>query len=285
MNVKTFFDKATFTYTYVVYDYTTKDAIIIDPVLDYDAASSVYDFASVQSVYAFTKDQNLNVHYILETHAHADHLTGSQKLKEFYPKALVGIGENIDKVQDVFAKLFNINDLAKNSEDFDVLFKDNQEFHAGSIKVKVIATPGHTPACVSYLIEDMVFTGDSLFLPDYGTGRCDFPMGSSEDLYHSIKKLHTLPAQTRVFVGHDYGTSERDVAFETTIQASRENNIHINDKVSLEQFVEFRNNRDKTLAAPKLLLPSIQFNIRAGKFPKAEQNEMSYLKLPLRKKG
>lgn len=283
MEIIHFFDEDTFTLTYLVIDPKTRDTVIIDPVLDFDPPSGAVTHKSLEKLKDFISGRNLVVRAILETHAHADHLSSSQLLKEIYPDAVIGIGEKIKVVQEVFKAHFNIDYLKTNGSQFDLLFKDFQEVSFGSIKMKAIPTPGHTPACMSYLFGDALFTGDALFMPDYGTGRCDFPRGSAKDLYHSVaKNLYSLPDETRVFVGHDYQPNGRELQFMTTIGESKKSNIQLKASTSEKEFIEFREKRDKTLKAPRLLLPSIQVNIDAGKLPPAEDNGVSYLKLPLR---
>lgn len=283
MKIQHFYDKATFTLTYLVYDEVSRDAILIDPVLDYDPNSGTYKFESMNQYVEFANKEKLNVHFVIETHAHADHLTSSHFLKEKWPNAKVAINKNITKVQSVFGDLFNLVDLTSDGSQFDVLFDDEQILEAGTLKIKTLFTPGHTPACATLQIEDALFTGDALFMPDYGTGRCDFPEGSAEDLYESItNKIYSLPDETRVFVGHDYRPNGRELKFETTVGESKANNIRLTGETTRDQFVTFRKERDATLNAPRLLLPSIQVNIRAGEFPKGESNGLSYLKLPLR---
>lgn len=285
MQIKAFYDEATYTLTYVVYDEATRDAVVIDPVLDYEPGASQISLESYQEVVRFIRSENLTLHYVLETHAHADHLSSSQYFKNDFPEVKVAIGENITEVQNVFKKLFNWEDLATDGSQFDVLLKDQEVLQAGSLAFKAINTPGHTPACVSYLIEDAVFTGDALFIEDYGTGRCDFPGGSVEDSYTSIhNKLYHLADETRVFVGHDYQPEGRELRYETTIGVSKKQNKYLREDTSREEFVRFRTERDKGLAAPKLLLPSVQVNINAGNLPKAEDNGLSYLKIPVRSK-
>lgn len=282
--IKAFFDSVTYTLTYVVWDEHTKDAIIIDPVWDYDPAASNLTTKSVDEVIAYIKEHNLTPHYVLETHAHADHLSGSQLFKNIYPNIKVAIGEKITEVQKVFKSIFNFGDDFKtDGSDFDLLLKDQSVLKAGSLEIKTIFTPGHTPACASYLIGDSVFTGDALFMPDYGTGRCDFPAGSSEALYESVQRLYELPENTKVFVGHDYQPGGRAVEYQSTIGEEKRNNIQLKKETTRQDFVDFRNRRDKTLAAPRLLLPSVQVNIMAGHLPKPEANGLSYLKMPLRK--
>ncbi len=283
MKIKHFFDQDTFTLTYVVYDEKSKDAIVIDPVLDFEQASGVVTDQSAKLVVDYIKAQGLKLHAILETHAHADHLSSSQVLKTLFPDAKLMISEHIKGVQEVFKKHFNIDYLKADATQFDRLLIDFEEIEFGSLKLKAIPTPGHTPACMSFKIGDAVFTGDSLFMPDYGTGRCDFPKGSAKDLYVSISKnLYTLPDDTRVFVGHDYSPDGREMRFETTIGESKRSNIQLKTSTTESDFVSFREARDKTLKAPRLLLPSIQVNIDAGHLPPQEDNGKAYLKLPLK---
>lgn len=283
--VKEFFDQATWTLTYLVFDEKSKDAVILDPVWDYDPAASKMSNESALRVLEFVKSHQLNVHYILETHAHADHVSGSQFLKTQLPGAQVGIGAKIVEVQKVFKDVFSLDESFKtDGSQFDVLLREEEFLRAGTLTIKTLFTPGHTPACSSYVIGDAVFTGDTLFMPDYGTGRCDFPAGSAEDLYHSIQnKLYTLPDHFRVFVGHDYMPSGRPMKFESTIQEEKEKNIQMRATTTASEFVDFRKNRDRTLAAPRLLLPSVQINIAAGHLPRADKrNGISYLKIPVR---
>jgi glyoxylase-like metal-dependent hydrolase (beta-lactamase superfamily II) len=286
MEIKTFYDPTTYTLTYVVYDRSTKDAVIIDPVLDYDAASIKTSAKSLEYVSRFIKSLSLNVHYILETHAHADHLSGAHELiTNHFPKAKIAINERITLVQETFKSIFNFPASFKtDGSQFHRLLKDNEEVRAGSLSFKVIFTPGHTPACASFLFGDALFTGDTLFMPDYGTGRCDFPKGDSKALFHSVaNRLYKLPDSTRVFVGHDYQPNARLLAYETTIGESKKSNIQLNAETNEADFVAFRNKRDATLAAPRLLFPSIQVNIAAGELPEAESNGVAYIKLPITK--
>ncbi len=285
MRIKPFYDETTYTLTYVVYDETSKDAVLIDPVLNYDPGASQISLESYKIVSEFLKSNHLNLHYVLETHAHADHLSSSQYFKGDYPEAKVAIGENITQVQQVFKQLFNWEDLKTDGSQFDVLLKDREVIQAGTLKIKVINTPGHTPACVSYWIKNAVFTGDALFIEDYGTGRCDFPGGSVNDSYTSIHNtLYNLPENTRVFVGHDYQPGGRAMRYETTIGTSKLENKYLQDNTTRAEFAKFRTERDRGLAAPRLLLPSVQVNINAGNLPKPEKNGMSYLKIPVRSK-
>jgi glyoxylase-like metal-dependent hydrolase (beta-lactamase superfamily II) len=283
MQIKHFFDKDTYTLSYVVYDEMSKDAVIIDPLLDYEPQGAKISRESLESLLKFVDEKSLNILFILETHAHADHLTAAQDLKKKFPRAVLAIGEHITIVQSTFKKIFNFHSSFKtDGSQFDRLLKDNETVQAGTLCFKVIFTPGHTPACASYLFEDALFVGDALFMPDYGTGRCDFPAGSAEDLYASIKeKIYTLPAQTRIFVCHDYQPNGRKLEFQTTVAKEKEKNIQLKETTQKTEFVKFRSDRDKTLSPPKLLLPSIQVNIDAGKLPEPEENGQRYLKIPL----
>lgn len=282
MNIRHYFDPDTYTLTYLVIDEATKDAVIIDPVLDFDPPSGKVEDRSLQEVLAHIDEQKLNIRAILETHAHADHLSSSQILKQRFPKATLGIGEKIKIVQEVFKVHFNLPQLRTDGSQFDRLFKDFEEVSFGSLKMQALPTPGHTPACMSYVFGDAVFVGDALFMPDYGTGRCDFPRGSAKDLYHSVAKtLYSLPDETRVFVGHDYSPEGREMRYQTTIGESKHSNIQLTAQTTEAEYVEFRTTRDKTLKAPRLLLPSLQVNIAAGHLPDREENGETYLKLPL----
>ncbi len=284
LKIKDFFDPATYTLTYVVYDEDTRDAVIIDPVMDYDPAASKVSYQSVDKVTQYVDGNHLKVYYILETHAHADHLSGSQPLKKRYPNAKTAIGARIREVQKVFKGVFNLPISFKtDGSQFDKLIEDGETITAGTLQIKTIYTPGHTPACASFLIDDAIFTGDALFMPDHGTGRCDFPSGSAADLYDSIVgRIYKLPDSTRVFVGHDYQMGRPDVLFESTIGKEKKENIQIRVETTKEEFVEVRNKRDKNLAAPRLLLPSVQINIDAGCLPSEEANGGRYLKIPIR---
>ena len=285
LKLKHFYDQPTNTLTYLIFDENSYDAVIIDPVLNYDFASSTTSTESVDELMLAIKELHLKPKLILETHAHADHLTGASELKKRIPGVKVGIGRGITAVQKVFKEIYNNQDWKVDGSQFDLLLDDNQVLSVGSFQVKVITTPGHTPACVSFLIGDMVFTGDSLFMPDYGTGRCDFPKGSAKDLYHSVhEKLYSLADSTRIFTGHDYQPGGRPLLFESTIGESKENNIQLKASTTKEEYVEFRTARDSTLSAPKLLLPSIQVNVNAGELPLVESNGVSYLKIPVRAK-
>ena len=283
MKIEAFFDAATSTLTYVVFDEKTRDAVIIDPVLDYDPASSTISFQSVQKVTEFAKRKELKIHFIIETHAHADHLSGSQELKQRFPGSKVAIGQDITKVQKTFKNVFNFDDQFKtDGSQFDLLIKEGETLKAGVLEFTSIYTPGHTEACYSYKIQDVVFTGDALFMPDFGVARCDFPNGSAETLYNSVtEKLYILPDETRIFTAHDYQPGGRPLKYESTIGESKKANIHINVSTTKEAFVKFRTERDRTLSAPKLLLPSVQVNVNAGYFFDPESNGVSYLKIPV----
>ena len=279
--VEALYDPATFTLTYVVFDEATKDAVIIDPVLDYDPLASQTSTEPADKLLDFVKEHDLKVHYILETHAHADHLTSAQLLKKRL-EAPVGIGAKITVVQETFKNVFDLPELATDGSQFDKLFDDGEKVKAGSLEIEAIATPGHTPACVTYKIGDALFTGDALFMHDYGTGRCDFPKGSAEDLYASVHdKLYALPDDTRVFVGHDYQPGGREVAWETTIGASKKQNPQLKAETSKDDFVKFRKARDAGLKAPRLIFQSVQVNVDAGRIPGSHENGIRYLRLPL----
>lgn len=282
MEIKHYFDAETWTLTYLVYDPKTRDAVVIDPVLDYDPLASTTHTRSVDLVTADVRDKDLKLHCVLETHAHADHLSGSQLLKQRFGADVV-IGHNIVKVQALFKGVLDLAESFKtDGSQFDRLLADNQVFEAGSISVKALPTPGHTPACMSYLIGDAVFTGDALFMEDYGTGRCDFPAGSSKDLYASIHEvLYGLPDATRVFVGHDYLPGGRSLKFESTIGAEKAKNVQLAAGTQEGDFVSSRDARDASLAAPRLIFQSVQVNINAGKLPEAHGNGIRYLRVPL----
>jgi glyoxylase-like metal-dependent hydrolase (beta-lactamase superfamily II) len=282
--VKAFFDDATWTLSYVAWHPGTGDAVVIDPVLEYDPAASRVSYRPIDQIAGFIRDGGLRLHLLLDTHAHADHLTGSQALKERFPEAAVAIGAGILQVQSIFGRMLNLGpSFPVDGRQFDRLLRDGEVLRAGALEIRAIATPGHTPACMCFLMGDAVFTGDTLFMPDYGVGRCDFPGGSAADLYDSITaKLYALPDQTRVFVGHDYKPGGRDVLWETTIGEEKRGNVQLPSGESREGFVEFRQARDRRLNAPRLLYPSIQFNMNAGRMPEPEDNGNRYLKIPLR---
>lgn len=281
MQVKAFFDDATNTLTYVVFDSDTRDAVILDPVLDYDPVWIDVAETGIDKVLAFVKENELNVHYVLDTHVHADHMSGFQKLRDELG-AKIGIGSNIGTVQAVFRDLLDLGaDFPVDGSQWDVLLADGDTLQAGSLSIEAIATPGHTPACTTYKIRDAIFTGDTMFMPDFGTGRCDFPGGSAEDLYDSIQKLYALPDETRVFVGHDYGPGGREIAWETTIGQSKRENKQLQADTPKADFVKWRAERDATLKPPRLIFPSLQVNANAGKLPEPKENGHRYLNLPL----
>jgi glyoxylase-like metal-dependent hydrolase (beta-lactamase superfamily II) len=280
--IEPFFDERTYTLTYVVYDPDTKDAVVIDPVLDYEPKASKTWTESVDEVINFVKEKDLNLHYVIETHAHADHLSGSQMIKAAFPNAKVGIGRDITKVQEVFKDVFDLpEDFPTDGRQFDALFEPGGSFKAGSLEFDVIPTPGHTPACVTYKIDDNVFTGDVMFMPDQGTGRCDFPGGSAEDMYESVNRLYELPEHTNVWVGHDYQPGGREVAFRSTVGEQKEKNVALPAARTKDDFVKWRQTRDSTLDAPRLLFQSVQVNVDAGALPEPHKNELRYLKIPI----
>jgi glyoxylase-like metal-dependent hydrolase (beta-lactamase superfamily II) len=280
-DIRAFFDEPTNTVSYLVADPRTRRAAVIDPVLDYDSRSGDVDIRSVDAMLAAAEQQGYAVEWALETHAHADHLSGSPYVKA-KTGARIGIGENIKEVQRIFRPVFNATDLKTDGSDFDHLFRDGERFTIGTLDVEVMHTPGHTPACVSYRIDDAVFVGDTLFMPDYGTARADFPGGDARKLYRSIRRLLGLPPETRLFMCHDYKAPGRDrYAWETTVREQRAANVHVHDGVGEDEFAAMRDARDAKLAAPALLLPSIQVNIRAGRFPAAEANGVHYLRIPV----
>ena len=283
--VQCLFHKDTETCTYVVQDPSSKHACIIDPVMDFDPAAVRTSQKHNEAVASYCEMENLQVDYIIETHVHADHMTGSEFLKKKFPQAKTAIGENVTKVQEIFKGIFNLkakeDEFEADGTQFDLLLKDGQELDLGNLKIKVLYTPGHTPACVSLVIGDAVFTGDTIFMPDMGTARCDFPSGSVEALYNSIHRLYELPDETRVFVGHDYAPGGREYAWETTIGKSKESNKQIKADTPLEEFSEFRKARDASLKPPRLILPSLQINLRNGSLPPKEDNGISYLKMPM----
>ena len=281
MECITFFDKATWTLTYLVYDPATRDALIIDPVLDFDPLAVDIGTQSAQLLVDKAQELDLKVHYVLDTHAHADHLSAFQFLREKLG-AKIGIGREIQAVQAVFKGVFNFGEeFSTDGSQWDLLFAEGQDIQAGSVDVQILHTPGHTPACYSFVIGDIVFTGDALFMPDSGTGRCDFPGGSAEDLYNSIQKLYALPDSTRVMVGHDYQPGGREVQWETTIGQCKAENIHMKGDTTLEAFVAMRTARDATLAPPKLIFQSLQVNANAGVLPDPESNGRRYLRAPI----
>lgn len=281
-HVEVFFDPATFTYTYVVTDPTSKRCAIIDSVLDYDPAAGRTSYASADRLIAYVREQQLHVDWLLETHVHADHLSAAPYLKRELGGQLA-IGENITVVQNTFGKLFNAGtEFATDGRQFDHLFKDGDTFQIGSLEARAIHTPGHTPACMTYLIGDAGFVGDTLFMPDYGTARCDFPGGDARTLFQSVRRLFALPDDTRLFMCHDYKAPGRDdFRFQTTVAEQRAHNVHVHEGIGEAEFVAMRRARDATLGMPMLILPSVQVNMRAGQLPPAEANGTRYLKIPL----
>ena len=281
--IRAFFDDQTNTITYLVWDAATRDAVVIDPVLDYDPADGTVDTRSAEQVLAAIGENGLTLRYALETHAHADHLSAAPLFKA-KTGAPIGIGAHIRDVQKVFRPMFCADDLKADGSDFDLLVSDGDRLALGGLEIEVIETPGHTAADVSYRIGDAVFVGDTLFMPDYGTARTDFPGGDARLLYRSIQKLLALPPETRLFMCHDYKAPGRDeFRWETTV-AEQKRNVHLAACVTEDEFVAMREARDATLTTPKLLLPSIQVNIRAGRLPPAEENGVSYLRIPVRLK-
>lgn len=279
--VKAFFDKETNTFSYVVTDPKSRQSAIIDSVLNYDAASATTKTTLADEIISYVQQNSLSINWILETHVHADHLTASQYLKQKVG-GVVAISEKIAIVQETFSAIYNLEPKYFNAtRSFDYLFKDGEHFKIGEIDAYNIPTPGHTPACLSYVIGDAVFVGDTLFMPDYGTARCDFPKGSAATLFDSVQKLFALDGNMRVFLCHDYLPEDRDhFIYETSIAEQKKHNIHINESIKKEDFVQMRNQRDATLNMPKLILPAIQINMQAGQFPEPEENGICYLKIP-----
>lgn len=282
MTVEAFFDQATNTISYILYDQKHGHAALIDPVLDFDLKSGTTSTGSADLLIDFIHTHDLTLDWILETHIHADHLTAAHYLKEKLG-AKIAVSEHIKIVQENFKNLFNLpQDFEANGADFDLLLKDGQEFNVGSMTIKAIHTPGHTPACVSYIVDNTAFIGDTIFMPDSGSARCDFPGGSATQLYNSIQKILSLPDDTLLYLCHDYGCgSKRDIKWQTTVAEEKKNNIHFKNNTSAEHYIKMRETRDAELSVPDLLLPAIQVNIHAGKLPKPEDNGLAYLKIPL----
>ena len=280
--ITAFFDEATNTISYIVADPATKMAAIVDSVLDYDAASGRTSTDSADAIIAEVERQDLTIEWLLETHAHADHLSAAPYLQEKLGGKLA-IGREITHVQNVFGKLFNHGtEFARDGSQFDHLFDDGDTFHIGALQAEVMHVPGHTPADMAYIIGDAAFIGDTLFMPDYGTARCDFPGGDAQTLYRSIRRLLSLPEETRLFLCHDYLPEGRETyAWETTVGAQRATNIHVHDGIDEAGFVAMRTTRDATLSVPKLIVPSVQVNIRGGRMPEPEDNGVSYIKVPV----
>ncbi|AKH42815.1 putative metallo-hydrolase [Croceibacterium atlanticum] len=280
--VKSFFDEATFTATHVIHDPVTDKAAIVDSVLDFDPAAGRISYESADEVIAYVEAKGLKVEWLLETHAHADHLSAAPYLQDRVG-GRIAIGREITRVQDVFGKLFNEGtEFQRDGSQFDRLFDDGDSFTIGEIEAVVLHVPGHTPADLAYVIGDAVFTGDTIFMPDFGTARADFPGGDAQQLYHSIRRLLSLPGKARLFLCHDYKAPDRDeYVWQTTVADERAKNIHVHDGVSEEEFVSMRTERDATLGMPRLILPSVQVNMRAGRMPPPEDNGTHYLKIPL----
>jgi glyoxylase-like metal-dependent hydrolase (beta-lactamase superfamily II) len=283
MQIEAFYDKSTGTLTYVVYDAASRDAIVIDPVLDYEPHSSSTATISVDKVLAFLKKNRLNAKMIAETHAHADHLSGAQFVKREYPDAVVAIGERITRSQEGFKKVFDLPDsFATDGSQFDRLLEDGDTIRVGSLEFEVIATPGHTPGCSSYRFGKHVFTGDALFMPDYGTGRCDFPGGSAADQFDSVtQRLYSLPDDAVTYVGHDYMPNGRELRYSATIAEQKAGNVHVRATTGKEEFVKNKQAADEKKSAPRLLFQSVQVNIVAGRLPEPSRNEIRYLKIPI----
>jgi len=283
--IEAFFDEATYTVSYLVADPQTREAAVIDPVMDFDIASGEVDTRSAERLLVFAERQGWRITMVLETHAHADHLSAAPFIKA-RTGALIGIGEHIRDVQKIFRPVFGLEDLRTDGSDFDRLFRDGDQFSVGALSLTVMHVPGHTPADIAYLVDDAAFVGDTLFMPDYGTARADFPGGDARTLYRSIRRLLSLPDETRLFLCHDYKAPGReDYRWETTVGEERKASVHIHDGVDEDSFVAMREARDATLAVPRLLLPSIQVNVRAGRFSEAESNGVRYLKIPVRTKS
>ncbi|MGD9861446.1 MAG: MBL fold metallo-hydrolase [Marinobacterium sp.] len=280
--VTAFFDEPTFTYSYVIQDPDSSSCAIVDSVLDFDYAAGKTDTRSAEAILTFIAEQGLTVEWILETHVHADHLSAAPFLQE-KTGAKLGIGAHITTVQDTFGKAFNAGtEFARDGSQFDALFNDGDSIRIGTLEGKAMHTPGHTPACMTYVFGDAAFVGDTLFMPDYGTARCDFPGGDAHILFQSIQKVFTLPDATRLFMCHDYKAPGRDeYAYETTVAEERAHNVHVHEGINEADFVRMRTERDATLDMPRLILPSVQVNMRAGKMPPAESNGQVYLKVPI----
>lgn len=280
--IKALFDKPTNTVSYVVHEPESRRAAIIDSVLDYDPASGRTSFSSADALIAYVGEKDLSVEWLLETHAHADHLSAAPYLQQKLG-GKIAIGEHIVTVQNVFGTLFNVDtDFRRDGSDFDQLWKDGDRFRIGGLDVTVLHVPGHTPACIAYVIGDAVFVGDTMFMPDYGTARADFPGGDARTLYRSARRILALPPETRLFMCHDYLPAGRETfAWETTVEAERQANVHIHDGLTEDAFVAMREARDATLDMPRLILPSVQVNMRAGHMPAPEDNGVTYLKIPV----
>jgi len=279
--VKTFFDAPTWTFTHVVFEKPGSHCAVIDSVLNYDPKSGRTSTHSADEVIAFIREQNLKAEWILETHAHADHLTAAPYIKS-HTGGKMAIGEHIQGVQKVFKNIFNLDDTFQvNGSQFDYLIKAGEQLPLGDLRIQSLFAPGHTPACMAYVIGNAIFVGDTMFMPDVGTARCDFPGGDAKTLYQSVKKILSFPNETRLYMCNDYPPSNREVEYMTTVGDERKHNIHVHDGISEQDFVAMRTARDATLEMPVLILPAVQVNIRAGELPAKESNGVSYLKIPL----
>ena len=282
--IRAFFDEPTNTVSYLVWDPGSRRGVAIDPVLDFDVAAGTVDDGSVEELLDVARNEGVTIEWVLETHIHADPLSGAPLIKS-RTGAPIAIGEHVREVQNIFRPIFGAEDVKAEGGDFDRLLRDGERLEVGGLGIEVMHTPGHTPACVSYKIGDAVFVGDTLFMPDYGTARTDFPGGCARQLYRSIRKLLSLPPRTRLFMCHDYKAPGRDrFAWETTVEEERRNNRHVHDGISEEEFVAMRQERDRTLSTPRLLIPSIQVNMRAGRFPPADERGVRYLRVPVKLK-
>ena len=281
LEIKGFFDKLTSTISYVVYDKFSKECAVIDTVLDFDYSSGSIDYLNAENIISFVEKKNLSLIWLIETHVHADHLSAAPYIQKKLG-GKIGISEKISDVQNIFGKTFNAGtEFQRDGSQFDKLFKNNDEYQIGQISCKVIDTPGHTPACTAHIISDSIFVGDTLFMPDLGSARADFPGGDARTLYKSIKKILSYPDNFNIFVCHDYPPSNREAKWSTTVGEQKKNNIHVKDTISEDEFVRIRETRDKTLNMPNLIIPSIQVNMRAGNLPPSEDNGDVYLKIPI----
>ena len=282
-SVKAFYEKSSGTISYVVQDPSSKNCAVIDSVLNFDFSSGRTSTESADEIIRYIEQKKLELEWIIETHVHADHLSAAPYIQEKIG-GKIGIGEKIILIQDQFGKIFNEGTrFQRDGSQFDRLFKDGDQYSIGSMNARTMHTPGHTPACMVHIIEDAAFVGDTLFMPDGGTARADFPGGDARDLYRSVKRVLELPSETRLFICHDYGPGGRDATWETTVGEQKEKNIHVRDGVTEDEFVEMRETRDSTLSMPKLIIPSIQVNMRAGEMPEKEDNGVNYIKIPINK--
>ena len=281
VRVESFFDDDSNTISYVVRDPHSLSCAIVDPVLDFDYAAGRTSTESADAIINFVRSNELSVEWIIETHAHADHLSSAPYLQQNLG-GKIGIGKNITQVQAIFAEVFSESaSLPQDGSQFDHLFEDGETYHIGETECTALATPGHTPACMSHVMGDAIFVGDTLFMPDGGTARVDFPGGSAHELYTSIKRILSYPDETRLFMCHDYGPGGREIQWQTSVAAQREHNIHVADSIQEAEFVEMRTTRDATLSMPRLIIPSIQVNIRAGHFPEEDEEGKTFLKVPV----